>query len=138
MPTIKTYTNWQNRFSGYKKAFALLSKIVKIEELSNIQQLGLIKAFDLTFDLSWNTIKDYFLYQGITEIHDSRDAFQTAFKQGLIEDGETWMSMIESRTQTNQTYDESVARNIAGDVINNYYDRFKELESKLEKLVQHK
>jgi nucleotidyltransferase substrate binding protein (TIGR01987 family) len=138
MPTKTTYTNWQKRFSGYKKAFALLSKIVKIEELSNIQQLGLIKAFDLTFDLSWNTIKDYFLYQGITEIHDSRDAFRTAFKQGLIEDGETWMSMIESRTQTNQTYDESVASGIAGDIINNYYDRFKELENKLEKLAQYK
>jgi len=136
MPTKTTYTNWQNRFSGYKKAFALLSKIVKIEELSSIQQLGLIKAFDLTFDLSWNTIKDYFLYQGITGIHDSRDAFRTAFKQGLIEDDETWMSMIESRTQTNQTYDDSVARDIAGDIINKYYGRFKELESKLEKLAQ--
>ena len=84
MPTKTTYTNWQKRFSGYKKAFALLSKIVEIEELSNIQQLGLIKAFDLTFDLSWNTIKDYFLYQGITEIHDSRDAFRTALNRALL------------------------------------------------------
>src|SRR6056297_1675288 len=136
MPTKTTVTNWQNRFSGYKRAFALLSEILEIKELSNIQQLGLIKAFDLTFDLSWNTIKDYFLYQGITEIQDSRDAFRTAFKQGLIEDGETWMSMIESRLQTNQTYNESVASDIAKDIINSYYDQFKELETKLEKLAQ--
>ena len=131
-----TYTNWQNRFSGYKRAFALLSKIVKIEELSSIQQLGLIKAFDLTFDLSWNTIKDYFQYQGITEIQGSRDAFRTAFKQGLIEDGETWMNMIESRIQTTHTYNESVASDIAKDIINSYYDRFKELETKFDKLAQ--
>ena len=46
------------------------------------------------------------------------------------------MNMIESRIQTTHTYNESVARDIAGDIINSYYDRFKELESKLEKLAQ--
>ena len=135
MPTKNITPNWQNRFSGYQKALALLSEFINQKELPKIQRLGLIKAFDLTFDLSWNTIKDYFLYQGITGIQDSRDAFRTAFKQGLIEDGETWMSMIESRIQTNNTYNESVASAIAKEIINNYYNRFKELETKLEKLT---
>jgi len=121
--------NWQNRFSGYKKALSLLSEFINQKELSKIQRLGLIKAFDLTFDLAWNAIKDYYLYQGITEIQGSRDAFRTAFKQGLIEDGETWMSMIESRIQTTHTYNESVTNDIAQDITNNYYNRFKELET---------
>jgi nucleotidyltransferase substrate binding protein (TIGR01987 family) len=96
----------------------------------------MIKAFEFTFELAWNVIKDYFQYQGITGIQGSRDAFRTAFKQGLIEDGETWMSMIESRIQTTHTYNESVASDIAKDIINSYYDRFKKLESKLENLAQ--
>ena len=135
MPNTSNISNWQNRFSGYKKAFALLSEFINKKELSKIQRLGLIKAFELTFDLAWNAIKDYYQYQGITEILGSRDAFRTAFKQGLIEDGETWMNMIESRNQTNNTYNESVASAIAQDIINNYYARFKELEAKLEKLT---
>lgn len=138
MPTKNTTPNWQNRFSGYKKAFALLSEFINQKELSKIQRLGLIKAFDLTFDLAWNAIKDYYQYQGITEIQGSRDAFRTAFKQGLIEDGETWMSMIESRIQTTHTYNGSVTSEIAQDIINNYYNRFKELETKLEKLAKDK
>lgn len=137
MPNTSNIPNWQNRFSGYQKALALLSKFINQKELSNIQRLELIKAFDLSFDLAWNAIKDYYLYQGITGIQDSRDAFRTAFKQGLIEDGETWMSMIESRNQTNNTYNDSVASAIAKEIINNYYARFKELESKLEKLSKN-
>jgi len=127
---------WEQRFANYKKALRQLEEIKKVEELSKVEEIALIKTFEFTFELAWNTIKDYFQYQGITGIQGSRDAFRKAFKQGLIEDGETWMSMIESRIQTTHTYNESVASDIAKDIINSYYERFKELESKLEKLSQ--
>ena len=127
---------WKQRFANYKKALRQLDEILKIDQLSKIEEIALIKAFEFTFELAWNVIKDYYQYQGITEIQESRDAFRTAFKQGLIEDGETWMNMIESRIQTTHVYNESVASDIAEDIINNYYDQFKELERQLEKLEQ--
>lgn len=114
----------------------MLSEFINQKELSNIQRLGLIKAFDLSFDLAWNVIKDYYQCQGITGIQGSRDAFRTAFKQSLIKDGETWRSMIESRIQTTHVYNESVARDIAEDIRDNYYDQFKALKHQLEKLEQ--
>lgn len=129
---------WKQRFANYKKALRQLDEILKIDQLSKIEEIALIKAFEFTFELAWNVIKDYYQYQGITEIQGSRDAFRTAFKQGLIEDGETWMNMIESRIQTSHVYNESVASDIAEDIINNYYDQFKELECQLEKLEQDK
>jgi len=129
---------WKQRFANYKKALKQLDEILKINQLSKIEEIALIKAFEFTFELAWNVIKDYYQYQGITEIQGSRDAFRTAFKQGLIEDGETWMNMIESRIQTTHVYNESVASDIAEDIINNYYDQFKELEHQLEKLEQDK
>jgi nucleotidyltransferase substrate binding protein (TIGR01987 family) len=127
---------WKQRFSNYKKALTQLAEFINKNELTKLEEIGMIKAFEFTFELAWNVIKDYFQYQGITGIQGSRDAFRTAFKQGLIEDGETWMSMIESRIQTTHTYNESVASDIAKDIINSYYDRFKKLESKLENLAQ--
>src|SRR6056297_2219147 len=129
---------WKQRFSNYKKAFAQLEEFVNKPELSRLEEIGMIKAFEFTYELAWNVIKDYYQYQGVTEIQGSRDAFRTAFKQGLIEDGETWMNMIESRIQTTHVYNESVASDIAEDIINNYYDQFKELEHQLEKLEQDK
>jgi len=127
---------WKQRLANYKKALAQLSEFVNKADLSKLEEIGLIKAFEFTYELAWNVIKDFYQYQGMTEIQGSRDAFRTAFRQGLIEDGETWMSMIESRIQTTHTYNESVTKDIAKDIINNYYNRFKELEAKLEKLAQ--
>jgi len=129
---------WKQRFANYKKALRQLEEILKIGKLSKIEEIALIKAFEFTFELAWNVIKDYYQYQGVTDIHGSRDAFRTAFKQGLIKDGETWMSMIESRIQTTHTYNESVASDIAGDIINHYHAQFKKLERQFEKLAQDK
>jgi nucleotidyltransferase substrate binding protein (TIGR01987 family) len=127
---------WKQRFSNYKKAFAQLEEFVNKPELSRLEEIGMIKAFEFTYELAWNVIKDYYQYQGITDIQGSRDAFRTAFKQGLIKDGETWMEMVENRIQTTHTYNYSVARDIAKEIINKYHNQFKELESKLEKLAE--
>jgi len=53
-----------------------------------LEKQGLIQAFEYVFELAWNLIRDYLLYQGHTDIKGSRDAIKTAFKYGLIEEGE--------------------------------------------------
>lgn len=115
-----------------------MEEFINKSDLSRLEKIGLIKAFEFTFELAWNVIKDYYQYQGITDIQGSRDAFRTAFNHGLIEDGETWMKMIESRIQTIHTYNESVAEDIAGSIRNKYYTLFKELEFTFNKMKQNK
>ena len=70
------------------------------------------------------TIKDFYESQGETEIQGSRDAIRLAFKRGLIENGETWMKMIKSRTLTAHTYNEGVASEILKAVFDHYYPEF--------------
>ncbi len=81
-------------------------------------------------------MKDYFLYQGNPAITGSRDAIRTAFKQGLIVDGEGWMEMIKSRNQTAHTYNESVANEIAEKIMALYHDLFLRLEKHMQDLVE--
>ena len=45
------------------------------------------------------------------------------------------MSIIKSHIQTTHTYNESVTNDMAQDIINKYYKRFKELETTLEKFA---
>ena len=99
---------WKQRFSNYNKALARLEDFIQKKNLSKLEEQGLIKAFEYTYELAWNVIKDYYEYQGVTGIQGSRDAFRLAFQRGLIEDGETWMDMIDSRIQTTHTYNEEV------------------------------
>jgi predicted nucleotidyltransferase len=43
-----------------------------------MEKQGLIKSFEFTYELSWNLMRDYSLYQGYHEIRGSRDAIRQA------------------------------------------------------------
>lgn len=126
---------WKQRFSNYQKALAQLRKFIDKGDLSELEKQGLIKAFEYTYELAWNTLKDFLTYRGQTDIYGSRDAIRKAFKEGLIEDGEGWMDMLQSRNQTSHTYNEETAEEIATAVTTKYYALFQQLKKKLSNLL---
>ncbi len=129
---------WQQRLLNYTRAFAQLTRAVELAQsgpLSELEKQGLIQTFEFVFELAWNLMKDYFLYQGNPGITGSRDAIRTAFKQGLIADGEGWMEMIKSRNQAANTYNESVANEITGKIIEQYHNLFQQLQKHMQALA---
>ena len=127
---------WIQRLTHFSKALGQLRKFIEKDALNELEEQGLIQAFEYTYELAWNTLKDYFEAQGETNINGSRDAFRMAFKRGLIEDGETWMDMIKSRTLTTHTYNEDVAKQIATAIVNRYFSEFVNLQAKMESLKE--
>jgi nucleotidyltransferase substrate binding protein (TIGR01987 family) len=125
---------WIQRLNHFSKALAQLTKFIEKDDLNELEKQGLIQAFEYTYELAWNTIKDYFEAQGDVNILGSRDAFRLAFKRGLIEDGEIWMEMVKSRALTSHTYNEDVAETIAASILNSYFSRFVTLKAKMELL----
>ena len=126
---------WMQRFSNFRKAYSQLSKYGEKSELNDMEKQGLIKAFEFTYELAWNTLKDYLEYQGIQGVVGSRDATRQAFKNELISDGEGWMKMLESRNKTSHTYNEEVAAEITADVLAEFIPLFGSLEKKLSSLA---
>jgi nucleotidyltransferase substrate binding protein (TIGR01987 family) len=127
---------WIQRLAHFSKALGQLRKFIEREALNELEEQGLIQAFEYTYELAWNTLKDYFEVQGETNLHGSRDAFRLAFMRGLIENGETWMDMIKSRALTSHTYNEDVAKQIANAIINRYFSEFVALQAKMESLKE--
>lgn len=125
---------WLQRLSNYRRALAQLKKFIDKGELNELEQQGLIKAFEFTHELAWNVLKDYFEYQGTSGINGSRDATREAFQLNLISDGETWMGMIKSRNQSAHTYNKETADEIGGLVVDRYFDLFVALEVKMTEL----
>ena len=121
---------WIQRFNNFSRAIAQLTKFIEKGELNELEKQGLIQAFEYTYELAWNTLKDYFEMQGESNIHGSRDVFRLAFKRGLIENGEAWMAMITSRSLTSHTYNEETAEKIAHDTATVYYQEFVALHGK--------
>ena len=127
---------WIQRFSNFSQAVGQLSRFVKKENLNELERQGLIQSFEYNYELAWNTIKDFYEYQGETDIHGSRDAFRLAFKRGLIENGEVWMDMIKSRALTTHTYNEDTAKSIADLILKQYFEEFIALQNKLHELKE--
>lgn len=127
---------WQQRFKHFTKALNQLRRFIEKGTLNEFEKQGLIQSFEYTYELAWNTLKDYFEAQGETGLHGSRDVFRLAFKRGLIENGETWMEMITSRTLTSHTYNEDLVEQVANDIFNRYFREFVALRTRLESLQQ--
>ena len=118
---------WVQRLSNYEKALESLASAVKLSEerlLTDLEKQGLIQAFEFTHELAWNVMKDYFSYQGTQNITGSRDATREAFSKNLIEDGDGWMAMIQSRNKTSHTCNKVVADEIVNAIQNTYFVLF--------------
>lgn len=125
---------WKQRFFNFNKALTQLQKFIDKGELSELEAQGLVKAFEYTYELAWNTIKDFLEFSGQSDIYGSRDAIRKGFQLGLITDGEGWMDMLKSRNQTSHTYNEDTARQINNAVVSRYYGLFIRLRTKFEQL----
>lgn len=126
---------WKQRFENFKKAFSQLESAVdlsKERDLSELEISGLIKAFEFTFELSWNVMKDFLTNQGISGIIGSRDAIRQAFSNSLISDGESWMKMISDRNLASHTYDEKTAQSLFSMIEEKYLGLFKAFSQKME------
>lgn len=128
---------WRQRLANFRKALAQLDAAVNLaqsRELTDLERQGLIQAFEFTHELAWNVMKDYFAYQGQSDITGSRDAIREAFDKGLITDGEGWMEMIRSRNQTAHAYNEQVAAEITQRVTEQYQPLFQAFRARMEEL----
>ena len=128
-------TRWKQRLDNYQRALSQLNKFIEKGELNELEEQGLIQAFEYTHELAWNTIKDYLQSKGNLAIHGSRDATREAFKLDIIKDGETWMDMIKDRNQTSHTYNQDTAKRIVTNIQTRFHPLFLELKTTLQGLI---
>ena len=130
---------WKQRLKSFEQALSQLESAILLSRsraLSDLEKLGLIQTFEFTHELAWNVLKDYFEYQGNTQITGSRDATREAFSKGLVSDGNAWMEMIQSRNKTSHTYNKAVATEITDKIVQSYFQTFTDLHEKMSALLK--
>ena len=135
----KQDVHWRQRFQNFNKAFSQLSGAAALAQqrpLSDLEQQGLIQAFEFTHELAWNTLKDFLQERGAANLFGSKDATRQAFAAGLIENGEIWMAMIGSRNRSTHTYDQTTADEIARAITTSYLAEFGKFQKRFAELEQ--
>lgn len=125
---------WHQQLANYSRALVRLQNAVTLShsrELSELEQQGLIQAFECTHELAWKVMKDYLRSLGMNELMASRDSTRAAFAAELIIDGEAWMNMILSRNLSSHTYNLDIAANLVSKIVSIYASLFGEFEKKM-------
>ena len=115
---------WKQRFNNYNQ-----------RALSDLENQGLIQSFEFTYELAWNALKDYLVWQGIEGIVGSRDTIREAFNRDLIADGDIWMKMLVDRNRTSHTYNEKIANEILQNIDEMYIAELIRLEDRFHHLT---
>lgn len=122
---------WQQRFQNFEKTLLFLEESIAINAPSIFEQAGLIQFFEISFELSWNVMKEYMEAQGITDLRSPRDSIKKAFEMGLINDGHLWIQALENRNLTLHTYDEARTKKIVSIIEQTYIHILRDLYNKL-------
>lgn len=129
---------WKQRLLSFSSALdqlRLAVQLAKSRPLTDLEKQGLIHGFEFTHELSWNLLRDFLRERGVQEIYGSKDATREAFSLGLIQHGEVWMAMIESRNLSSHTYSQETADEIAKAILTSYFSEFETLEALMKSKV---
>jgi len=125
---------WIQRFQNFEKAISHLDNALQLKDPDILQKAGIIQFFEMSYELAWNTIKDYLEEQGFMDVKSPRSAFKKAFEIGLIEDGHSWMDLLLDRNLTSHAYDEEKASEVEKLIHQKYYPLLSQLYNTLKKL----
>lgn len=95
--------------TDYRYTLNRLQVAVKIEpDADGICVDATIHRFECCFELAWKLMKDCLDYEGI-ETNIPRACIREGWKQGMIEDAESWLDMQEKQRFIANAYDEATA-----------------------------
>ena len=130
-----TKLRWQQRYDNFDKALDTLHSardafLHKPDD--NLYAIALIGAFKFTYELGWKTLKDYLKFNGIT-VNLPREVIKYAFHHNLIEDGQTWINMLEDRNLLSHAYDASYANQAVQHITRHYITAIEQVHRLLKK-----
>nr|WP_256437988.1 nucleotidyltransferase substrate binding protein [Rhodomicrobium sp. Az07] len=99
---------WVYRFDNYSRAFSLLREAIEsseTRELSQLEKEGVIQRFEYTWELAWKLLRDYLGHSGVVlDTITPSAVIRAALSARIIEDGDVWMSALDTRNKMSHTY----------------------------------
>ncbi len=126
-------SKFETKFNNFKKALASLKIAVADYDKTNLLSVrdGTIQRFEYTAELSWKTIREYLIEQGVININTPKSVMKEAFYASIIDDDAGWISILNDRNSTSHIYDENEADEIFNRIKNNHIALFDKLLEKL-------
>ena len=131
---MTTEISWQQRFHNFENAFNTLTRIMlryDSQPDDEVVQMALVQAFEISYELAWNCMKDYLENEGFVEISNPKQTIRTAFQAKLILDAEAWMLAIKKRNLASYSYNQVILEETVFYITEEFYPLASKLYSDL-------
>jgi nucleotidyltransferase substrate binding protein (TIGR01987 family) len=115
------------------KALKRLDESLGQPHESDLEKAGCIQYFEFCFELSWKTVRQKAIDDGINDCNSPKASLKYAFASNLISDEETWLAMLSARNRMSHTYNADDALDVY-DSLNDFYRGMKKLSEVLGKI----
>lgn len=119
---------WKQRLHNYNKAMLQLNSALDVEAPNILEKAGIIKFFEMSFELAWKLMKDYLEYEGFQEVKSPRAVIKKAFESQIITNGHTWLDLLADRNLATHTYDDQKASELEHLIRHTYVEELRALQ----------
>jgi nucleotidyltransferase substrate binding protein (TIGR01987 family) len=127
----KAEPRWRQRFDNFQLAFRQLEAACALEKYSDLEFAGLIKNFEMAYEMAWKTLKDLLAFEGF-DVNSPRTTIQQAFESGLISNLAPWIEALESRNILTHNYDRNTAADAESIIRGTFLPMLREILEKLQ------
>jgi nucleotidyltransferase substrate binding protein (TIGR01987 family) len=122
---------WKQRYESFRRSVENLQEALSTEQPNKLERQGIIKAFELCYELAWKTLQDYLAELGYEGITGPKPVIRQAFEAGLLQDGELWRAIHRARNESAHVYNEDTARDLERRIRRDYTPALATLRAKL-------
>ena len=124
------------KIEGYDNAIEKLNKSLEKDIKEDELYLdAIIKRFEFSYELAWRLMKRFLSYEGV-DAQSPRAVIREAFNNGLINNPNVWLDMLEKRNLSSHTYNQETAETIYKFIKERYIKELNDLKIKITKYYQ--
>lgn len=127
------------KYQAFNNALDRLNEAVEIgkKDTSSILLDATIQRFEFVIELAWKLMKEYLESENLVGFNTPKMVVKEIYKIGLIDNGETWLDMLNDRNLTSHTYDEETAKQIYLNIVNEYLPELKQFTTSMKERVDN-
>jgi len=84
---------------------------LEAEKLDELGEMGIIQAFEVSYELVWKTLQKILNKQGI-DVYSPRETFRLAAQSNYLTDPKVWFDFGKERNLTTHTYQEEIVTHL--------------------------
>jgi len=114
-------TRWKQRFDNYNRSLENLQEGLGLGQWNAFEKQGVIKAFELCYELAWKTLQDLLAERELLDVATGPKAVLRAAVEAGWLDSELWARLHEGRNRAAHVYDSVKSETLFRDIQNEFF-----------------